>query len=96
MIRGGFVYIMANYKRGTLYIGVSSQLPRRAYQHKHNVVPGFTKRYALHDLVYFEPHEDIREAIAREKRIKRWHRAWKIELIESQNPDWRDLYPELF
>ncbi len=96
MDRGGFVYLMANHKRGTLYTGVSSALPARTYQHKNNIVPGYTSRYALHQLVYFERHDDIREAIAREKRIKRWHRAWKIELVEAQNPEWRDLYLELF
>jgi len=95
-MRSAFVYIMSNHKRGTLYTGVTGDLPARAYQHKHNVVPSYTSRYALHLLVYFEAHDDIRQAILREKRIKRWQRKWKIELVESMNPEWHDLYPELF
>jgi putative endonuclease len=95
-MRAAFVYIMSNHKRGTLYTGVTTELPARAFQHRRNIVPGYTSRYALHLLVYFEMHIDIREAILREKRIKRWQRKWKIDLIERTNPEWRDLYPGLF
>lgn len=96
MNKAAFVYIMANFKRGTLYTGMSSGLPGRVHLHKTGPVHSFTRQYGCKLLVYFEPHDDIREAIRREKQIKRWRRQWKIELIESQNPDWRDLYGDLF
>lgn len=92
---GGWVYIMTNAPRGTLYVGVTSDIVRRAYEHRTHVVPGFTKRHGLTRLVWFETHADIREAIAREKNMKRWRRAWKIEAIETSNPTWSDLYPSL-
>lgn len=85
------VYILTNKPRGTLYVGVTSDLPGRVWQHKHNVVAGFTRRYGLHLLVYFEVCENLEQAVLREKRLKKWNRAWKIELIEQLNPTWRDL-----
>ena len=90
-----YVYILANRKDGTLYVGVTSVLVQRVYQHKVGAVDGFTKRYGIDRLVYFEPFGDIQLAIAREKQIKTWKRSWKIELIEKNNPDWTDLYPEI-
>ena len=86
------VYILASKRNGTLYVGVTSDLLKRVWQHKNDVVEGFTKKYAVHDLVWLEMHEDMQEAITREKNIKAWKRAWKIELIEEANPGWIDLY----
>ena len=86
------VYILANKTNGTLYVGVTSNLQQRIYQHKNNLVPGFTSRYKIHKLVYFELHGDMTEAITREKQIKKWRRDWKIELIATKNPEWHDLY----
>ena len=86
------VYILASKRNGTLYIGVTSDLPKRVWEHKNDVVEGFTKRYSVHRLVYYELHEDMESAIRREKHMKIWNRAWKLELIEKQNPDWRDLW----
>jgi len=90
-----YVYIIANKKCGTLYTGVTNNLIRRIYAHKHGLVDGFSKKYGLHCLVYFEVHGDINEAILREKRIKKWRREWKFNLIEKNNPHWIDLYVEL-
>jgi len=87
-----YVYILSSGPYGTLYIGVTNDLVRRVYEHKHKLVPGFTKRYDVAHLVYFEEYPEARLAIQREKRLKRWNRLWKIELIENSNPDWRDLY----
>lgn len=87
---------MASKKNGTLYIGVTNNLTRRVYEHRNDLVEGFTKRYGIHALVYYELHEDINVAIAREKALKYWKRKWKIRLIEESNPEWRDLYDELF
>ena len=89
------VYIMTNKPHGTLYVGVTSDLAKRVYAHKNNLVGGFTKRYNLHHLVYYETTSDIYEAIVREKRLKKWNRAWKISLIEKFNPTWSDLYSEI-
>ena len=86
------VYILASKRNGTLYIGVTSDLPKRAWEHKNDLVEGFTKRYRVHRLVYYELHENMESAISREKQIKKWNRVWKLELIEKQNPDWRDLW----
>ena len=86
-----FVYILANKKNGTLYVGVTNNLARRVAEHKARLVPGFTQKYGLDRLVYFEAFESILEARAREHVLKRWRRAWKIALIEELNPDWRDL-----
>ena len=90
-----FLYILASQKNGTLYIGITNHLLRRVQEHREGLVPGFTKKYAVKMLVYFEVHADINEAIAREKRMKRWLRRWKLDVIEAQNPHWRDLWPEL-
>ena len=89
------VYILANRRNGTLYVGVTSDLPRRVWEHKSGVAEGFTKRYGVHRLVHAEFHATMEEAILREKRIKKWRRAWKIRLIQEANPDWRDLYGAL-
>src|SRR5689334_3184388 len=85
-MRGGWVYIMTNKPNGTLYIGVTNDLPRRVYQHREGLVPGFTRTYGLTRLVYAEQHEDIRTAIQRETSLKRWRRAWKVRLFAAQNP----------
>ncbi|WP_210756806.1 GIY-YIG nuclease family protein [Caldichromatium japonicum] len=91
-MKGPCVYILASRRNGTLYTGVTSNLIKRVWERKHDLVEGFTKRYQVHTLVWYEPHEDMRSAIAREKAIKEWKRRWKIELIEKLNPTWRDLY----
>ena len=90
-----WVYILASAVGGTLYIGVTNDLVRRIYEHRNDLVRGFTKRYGVHRLVYYEPHNDIEAAIRREKRLKRWNRTWKIKLIEQMNPDWDDLYSQI-
>ena len=89
------VYILASKRNGTLYIGVAANLIKRVYEHKNHLVDGFTKKYNIHNLVYYETTEDISSAIRREKQIKKWKRKWKIELIEKKNPNWRDLYFDL-
>jgi putative endonuclease len=89
------VYILASRRNGTLYIGVTSDLPRRVWQHRSNAVAGFVRDHGVHRLVFAEFHETMADAIQREKRIKKWRRTWKFELIESDNPQWRDLYDEL-
>jgi len=89
------VYILSNRKNGTLYTGVTSNLIKRIWEHKNGVVDGFTKRYGVHRLVWFEMHDNMESAIQREKRLKKWKRQWKINLIESNNPNWRDLYEEI-
>ena len=89
------VYILANRRNGTLYIGVTSDLSRRAWEHRSGAVEGFTRRYAVKMLVYAEFHDTMPEAILSEKRLKKWRRAWKLELIERHNPQWRDLYDDL-
>jgi putative endonuclease len=95
MDRCYFVYILASKRYGTLYVGVTNDVTRRTWEHKQKLVEGFTKKYGVHMLVYYETFTDVVEAIAREKRLKRWHRTWKIELIQRQNPEWRDLYDDL-
>jgi len=95
MEKQGFVYILANKRNGTLYIGVTSDLPKRIYQHRSGSVRGFSSRYNVKRLVYFETFDEITSAISREKALKKWRRAWKLRLIEEKNPDWRDLYPEV-
>ena len=90
-----FVYILASKRNGTLYIGVTNNLIRRVYEHRNNLVSGFTKRYSIHRLVYYEQYDDVVTAIQREKRLKKWNRQWKIELIEKDNPEWIDLYLQL-
>ncbi|MDR3441135.1 GIY-YIG nuclease family protein [Telmatospirillum sp.] len=86
---------MASKRNGTLYIGVTNDVVRRVWEHKSNVVDGFTKKYGVHMLVYYELHETMPDAILREKQMKRWNRAWKIELIQSINPEWRDVYQDI-
>ncbi len=90
-----YVYIMATKKNGTLYMGVSSDLIQRAWQHKNNLVKGFTSTHGIHRLVYYEQCSDSISAITREKLLKRWNRSWKVELIEESNPMWKDLYFEI-
>ena len=87
-----YIYILANKRNGTLYIGVTSNLIKRVYEHKKNLVDGFTKKYSIHKLVYYEITDDIESAIRREKQLKKWNRKWKLNLIEDSNPEWRDLY----
>lgn len=90
-VKDFYVYILASGTRGTLYIGVTNNLIRRVYEHKSGVTPGFTQKYAVKKLVWYEVHQDIEAAIQREKSLKRWYRAWKIDLVEEENPEWRDL-----
>ncbi len=89
------VYILASKKNGTLYVGVTSDLVKRIWQHKNHVVTGFIEEYEVHQLVYFEQFDDMTNAITREKVLKKWNRAWKIRLIEKTNPNWLDLYNEI-
>ena len=90
-----FVYLMASQKNGTLYAGVTNNLVRRVFEHKNDFVEGFTRRYGVHTLVWFESTSSIEAAIQREKQLKNWKRAWKVALIERDNPDWNDLYDGL-
>jgi putative endonuclease len=94
-MRGGFVYIMSNRKHGTLYVGVTADIVRRAYEHRTGSIEGFTRRYGLKRLIWFERHDEIMPAIQREKNIKNWPRAWKVRLVETMNPEWEDLYATL-
>jgi putative endonuclease len=89
------VYLLANKRNGTLYLGVTSNLVKRVWEHKNNVLEGFTRRYQIHNLVWYEQHADMNAAIAREKSMKKWKRDWKIDLIEKENPEWEDLYDSL-
>jgi putative endonuclease len=89
------VYLLASRRNGTLYIGVTSDLIQRVWQHKNDQTEGFTSRYHVHTLVYYELHSDMTAAITREKQLKKWNRAWKLALIEKQNPDWRDLWQDI-
>ena len=93
--RNYWVYIVASGLGGTLYIGVTNDLIRRVYEHKNKIAEGFTGKYGVDRLVYFETFDDIETAIRREKRLKKWNRAWKIRLIEETNPNWADLYPSI-
>ena len=90
-----YVYIMASQRNGTLYIGVTNDLIKRVYEHRNDMVDGFTKQYGVRNLVYYEEVGDVNVAIAREKTLKKWRREWKIDLIETFNPDWLDLYEDL-
>jgi putative endonuclease len=89
------VYILASKRNGTLYIGVTSDLVKRVWEHNNNVVEGFTQRYGVHQLVWYELHENMESAIKREKQLKEWKRQWKLELIEDTNPNWLDLYSNI-
>jgi len=91
-----YTYILASKRNGTLYIGVTNDLLKRVHEHKQDVIEGFTKKYGVHILVYYEQFEDIESAITREKQVKKWNRKWKLRLIEKMNPDWKDLYCDLF
>lgn len=95
MIKQPCVYMLASKRNGTLYIGVTSNLIQRVWQHKNDLAESFTKKYRVHNLVWYETHASMEFAIAKEKAIKEWRRAWKIELIEKSNPEWRELYSEL-
>ncbi len=90
------VYILASKRNGTLYIGVTSNLPQRIYEHRNDLVEGFTKKYQVHRLVFYEQHEEMNSAITREKQLKKWNRNWKLRLIEELNPEWKDLYEGLW
>ena len=89
------VYILSSQRNGTLYIGMTNNLVRRVWEHKHQLVDGFSKKYEIHHLVYYEIHENPESAITREKQLKKWNRAWKLRLIEKSNPEWNDLYDNL-
>ena len=90
-----YVYILASKRNGTLYVGITNGLIKRIWQHKNDLVEGFTKKYQVHTLVYFEQTSDVLSAIAREKQLKKWKRQWKLALIEKQNSEWKDLYNNL-
>ena len=91
-----YVYIVCSKRNGTLYIGVTSDLIKRIYEHKNDLVDGFTKKYGIHRLVWYETHESAESAIIREKQLKKWKRAWKLKLIEQNNPKWNDLYENIY
>lgn len=91
-INNYYIYILASKKHGTLYIGVTNDLVKRVWEHKQGLIDGFTKKYRVHDLVWYEPTESVESAIKKEKQLKKWNRDWKIHLIEEQNPNWQDLY----
>ena len=95
MSKQPYVYLLASQRNGTLYVGVTSNLVKRIYQHRNNQVEGFTKRYAVHHLVWYEAHENMESAILKEKKIKKWDRQTKLCLIESQNPEWEDLWEKI-
>ena len=95
LMTAGFVYMMSNGRNSILYVGVTSDLLKPAYEHRSGLIAGFTKRYGLKQLVWFEQHDDIRNAIQRERAMKHWSRTWKVQLIHAMNPQWRDLYDEI-
>jgi len=97
LMRGNYysVYILSSHKNGTLYIGITNNLVRRVWEHKNQLVEGFTNKYEIHHLVYYELHENPESAITREKQIKKWRRLWKLNLIEEKNPTWKDLYKDI-
>ena len=96
MSRPGYVYIMASRRNGTIYIGVTNDLPARAYHHRNGLIDGFTKKYGCKLLVWYEAHDDIENARQRELQMKKWNRQWKLREIEEMNPDWDDLFESLF
>ncbi len=96
MNKPGFVYIMASRRNGTIYLGVTSDLPARAYQHRNGLIDGFTKKYDCKTLVWYEAHDDLDNARLRELQLKKWNRQWKLREIETMNPDWDDLFESLF
>jgi len=91
-----YVYILCSKRNGTLYIGVTSDLIKRIYEHKNDLVDGFTKKYGIHRLVWYETHDSAESAITREKQMKKWKRAWKLKIIEQNNPKWNDLYENIY
>ena len=93
--QGSYVYIITNGRNGTLYTGVTADLPKRIWEHKNKKVEGFSTKYGLAKLVWYEVHDDINEAIKREKQLKKWERKWKLRIIEENNPQWKDLYDSL-
>ncbi len=95
IMKNYYAYILSSKRNGTLYTGVTSDIIKRVYEHKQNVVEGFTKKYSIHMLVWYEIHDSSESAINREKQIKKWKRAWKLELIEKENPGWIDLYESI-
>jgi putative endonuclease len=95
MLKSYYVYILASKRNGTLYVGITNDLIKRVWQHKNDIAGGFTKKYQIHKLAYFEETNDVESAIKREKQLKQWNRKWKLDLIESKNPDWKDLYIDL-
>jgi putative endonuclease len=96
MSKPGYVYLMASQRNGTVYLGVTSNLPARAYQHRNRLIEGFSKEHGCTLLVWFEAHDDLADARRREWQLKKWKRAWKLDLIETMNPNWKDLYDTLF
>ena len=94
-MKGPYVYLLASQRNGTLYIGVTSNLIQRIWQHREGLAEGFTQKYGVKTLVWYEQHATMESAIAREKALKKWNRAWKLKLIEETNPQWRDLWPEI-
>jgi putative endonuclease len=94
-VKGAYVYILSSKRNGTLYVGITSDLIKRIYDHKTGIIKGFTEKYGVKNLVYYESGTSIKDAILREKQLKRWNRAWKLALIEKNNPEWKDLYPEI-
>ena len=90
-----YVYILASERNGTLYVGVTSDLTKRIWEHKNKLVKGFTEKYGVDKVVYYEVHTDAENAILREKQIKKWNRSWKLRLIEEKNPEWNDLFDEI-
>ncbi len=94
-MKQSYVYIMASYRNGTLYVEVTSDLIRRVWAHRNKFIKSFTSKYDVNDLVYYEVHLDIEDAIKREKQIKKWNRAWKIDLIETMNPGWKDFFGKI-
>ena len=90
-----YVYMLASKRNGTLYLGVTSDIVKRVWQHKNGLAEGFTKKYGIKRLVYYEIHEDAENAMKREKQLKKWRRAWKVELVEEKNSEWRDLYADI-
>ena len=95
MMEKSFMYILASSRNGTLYVGSTTNLAKRIWEHKNNIIPGFTSKYRVYQLVYYEVHQDIMEAAKRERRLKNWCRKWKLNIIEKFNPTWRDLYDEI-
>lgn len=94
-MKPGYVYIMANKRNGTIYLGVTSDLPKRVYEHRNGLIAGFTQKHGCKMLVWFEQYDDLEEARAAELRMKNWNRQWKLKRIERMNPEWRDLYEDI-